>query len=142
MSYTTLAALTEKFGTPMLVALTDRGDVATNVVDSGVVDRAIADASAMIDGYVSVRYALPMVEVPALIGRLALAIAIYDLHISSPDPKIKDDYEAALKTLGQISSGAVRLDIDGKPAASTGGSGARVTDRERPMTGQSLKGFI
>jgi phage gp36-like protein len=142
VSYTTLSALTDKFGEPMLVALTDRGELATNTVDLDVINRAITDAAAMIDGYVSVRYALPMLEVPDLIGRLALAIAIYDLHVSSPDDKIKNDYEAALKTLMQISSGAVRLPIDGKPAAETGGSGARVTDRQRPMTAESLKGFI
>lgn len=142
MSYTTLSALTEKFGEAMLIGLTDRGDMATNSIDVDVINRAILDTGAMIDGYVSVRYALPMVEVPDLIGRLALAIAIYDLHISSPDDKIKNDYDAALKTLMQISSGAVRLPIDGKAAPATGGSGARVTDRQRPMTAESLRGFI
>lgn len=142
MSYTSLSDLTARFGETMLVHLTDRGDVATDTIDTDVIDQALKDADAMIDGYVGVRYALPMLTTPPLIGSLALTIAIYNLHTASPDPKIEEDYKAAIRTLRDISSGAVRLPIAGADAPGTGGSGARLTDRARPLTEASLKGFI
>src|SRR5690606_6605607 len=48
------------FRRPLLVALTDRAEVATGEIDQDVVDRALADTDAMIDGYIAARYALPL----------------------------------------------------------------------------------
>ncbi|MBW4708624.1 DUF1320 domain-containing protein [Roseobacter sp. YSTF-M11] len=142
MTYTTLADLTDRFGENLLVQLTDRGDVATDTIDTGVIDRALADTDALIDGYVAKRYALPMAATPALIRTLAIDITIYKLHTYEPDPKIEADYKAAMKSLEAISSGSVTLPIDGVEAPGSGSSGARLTDRERPLTEQTLKGFI
>jgi len=47
-----------------------------------------------------------------------------------------------LRTLRDISGGGVRLPIAGADAPGTGSSGARLTDRERPLTQASMKGFI
>lgn len=142
MTYATQAQLTERFGERLLVELTDRGEVVTDTIDSDVVDRALADTDAMIDGYLAARYALPMATVPPLITDLAQVIAIYKLHVFEPNEKIRKDYEDALRQLREISSGAIKLPIAGLEPAGTGGTGARVTDRERPMTEQNLKGFI
>ncbi|MEL7166973.1 MAG: DUF1320 domain-containing protein [Pseudomonadota bacterium] len=142
MSYTTLQALTDRFGERLLVELTDRAEIATGAVGTGVVDAAIADTAALIDGYVAARYALPMTVVPPLVASLALDIAIYKLHIYEPSEKIVADYKAAMKSLEGISSGSIRLPIAGAETPSTGGSGARSTDRDRPMTAENLKSFI
>lgn len=142
MPYTTLANLTARFGQSMLVGLTDRGDIATDTIDAAVVDQAIGEADAIIDGYVGVRYALPMAETPPVVATLALDIAIYKLHIASPDPKVEEDYKTAMSMLKDISAGRVRLPIAGKDAPGTGGSGARVTDRDRTFTEEGMKGFI
>lgn len=142
MAYTTLTKLTARFGENMLISLTDRGDIATGTIDTDVIDQAIADADALIDGYVSVKYALPMAETPPLIGKLALDLVIYNLHIASMDAKIEEDYKAALATLKDISAGRLRLPIEGKDAPGTGGSGARFTDRDRTFTENGMKGFI
>lgn len=142
MPYTTLQALTDRFGAQLLVQLTDRGDVATDSIDVGVVNAAIADTAALIDGYVAVRYALPMAEVPPLISTLALDIAIYKLHVFEPNPKIAEDYKSAMKSLAAISAGSVKLPVAGIEAPGSGSSGARLTDRERPMTADKLRGYI
>lgn len=142
MPYTSLADLTDRFGENLLIQLTDRGDVATDTVDQDVIDRALADTDALIDGYVAKRYALPMAATPALIATLALDIAIYKLHTFEPNPKIEADYKAAMKSLEAISNGSVTLPIDGTEAPGSGSSGARLTDRERPLTQDSMKGFI
>lgn len=142
MPYTTLEELTKRYGTLLLTQLTDRAEVATGQIDADVVAEAIADADAMIDGYVGGRYVLPMTAVPPLLETVAKAIAIHKLHVYEPAPKIEADYRDALATLKDISRGAISLDVAGVTPATTSTSSARVTDRARPMTEATLKGFI
>lgn len=142
MAYTTQTLLVERYGARMLVQLTDRAEVATGTIDASVVAGAIAGAAAVIDGYLAGRYMLPLVEVPPLIPDLAEAIAIWKLHIAAPDPKIEADHQAAIRALKDIAAGVIRLPVAGAAPAGTGGTGARLTDRERPLTQDNMKGFI
>lgn len=142
MTYATLEQLTERYGERMLLDLTDRNRVATGVIDAGVVDRALNDTDAVIDGYVAGRYALPLSEVPPLLVDLAQIIAIYKLHSSSVPAKIKDDYDYALKSLIQIANGTIRLPAQGIEPASSGAAGVVAIDRERDFTPENLRGFI
>ncbi|MEL6587600.1 MAG: DUF1320 domain-containing protein, partial [Pseudomonadota bacterium] len=118
--------------------------VPSGMVDPDVIERALADTDSLVNGYISARYALPIAPdaVPPLLTDVAGAIAIYKLHTYDPDPKIIRDYEMALAMLRKISEGSMRLSIAGVAAEDTGGSGARLTDRERPLTNDNLKGFI
>lgn len=142
MSYTTLADLTARFGDRMIVALTDRGEMATGAIDTTVTDKAIAEADAVIDGYLAARYALPVSPVPALLGDIALAIVIWKLHLGAPDPKIEADYKDALRSLRDIAAGVITLTIAGVDAAGKTATGVQVTDRDRPFTADNLTGFI
>ncbi|MDF2232176.1 DUF1320 domain-containing protein [Albimonas sp. CAU 1670] len=142
MSYATLQQLTDRYGERMLVMLTDRGETATRQIDGDTVDRALADADALIDGYLAGRYALPLAETPPLIVDLAQRIAIWNLHTSAADEKIEADYKDARATLKDIASGAARLPVAGVEPPSSGASGVRITDRERPMTEANMKGWI
>lgn len=142
MSYATLADLSARFGDRMLVALTDRGEFATGAIDTAVVDRALTETDAVIDGYLSGRYTLPVTAVPALLTDIALAIAIWKLHVAAPDPKIEADYKDAIRSLRDIAAGTIRLTVAGVDAPDAGASGAQFTDRERPLTADTLKGFI
>ncbi|MGD1880850.1 MAG: gp436 family protein [Paracoccaceae bacterium] len=142
MPYTSQQILIDRYGEHTLVQATDRGDVATGTVDTDVVDRVLIDTDAVIDAHISGRYRLPVATVPPLLVTIASEIAIYKLHVYEPDPKLKADYEAAMKSLTAISLGNIRLPIDGVEAPQTGNSGAEFTDRERPFTETNLKGFI
>jgi phage gp36-like protein len=143
MSYATLAQMTERYGRAVMVALTDREEVATGEIDEAVVTRALDEAGAMIDGYLASRYALPLSATPPFLTDLAQAIAIWKLHLSEPDPKITKDYDQALRALRDVASGALRIPgAAGVEPAATGGSGARITDRDRPLTAENMKGFI
>lgn len=142
MSYASLEQLIDRFGERTLVQLTDRAEVATGAIDAGVVERALGDTDAVIDGYLAGRYQLPIVGAPPLLVDIALTIAIYKLHPFAPDQKIEKDYEGALRALRDLSSGAMRLDVAGVEPASSGASGVEFTDRERPLTPENLKGFI
>lgn len=142
MPYTTQSALIDRFGTDMLIELTDHEDEPIGVIDEDTVAAAIAATDAIIDGFVVDRYALPMAEVPPLLAEHALLIAIYKLHRFEPDPKIETDFKTAMRGLEQIGDGRVKLSVAGVSPKVTGDTGARTTDRARPMTADNLKGYI
>lgn len=142
MSYATLAQLTDRYGLPTLIALSDRAPVPTGLVGTAVVDRALADADAMIDGYLAGRYALPLAAVPELVRDLACTIAFWRLHTHDPDPKTKADYDQAMRTLRDVSTGLVRIPAAGAEPAGPATDGVQFTDRERPVTPENLTGFI
>lgn len=142
MPYATLQQLIDRYGERLIVELTDRGEMATGEIDVPTVDRALTDADAMIDGYLAGRYQLPLSTTPALVSELAAKIAVWNLHTSQPEAKIEADYKSAERMLGQISTGAIQLQVAGVAPSGTGGSGARITDRERPLTERNMKGFI
>lgn len=143
MSYATIAQLIDRYGQNVLVLLTDRGVNALGVIDEAVVSRALTDTDAVIDAHLKARYTLPLTEVPPLLADLAAAIAIWKLHRNDTSQKIKDDYTDAMRQLRALADGSLRLPIEtGEEPSGNGGTGARVTDRERPLTADSLKGYI
>lgn len=142
MAYTTLAALSERYGVDMLVRATDRAEVATGQIDVSVVEKACTDATALIDGYLAARYTVPMSPVPPLIATLAEDVAIYKLHPYQPGEKIVADYEAAMRALRDIAGGKIRLPTAEGLPEQTGETGARVTDRARPFTEDNMKSWI
>lgn len=145
MSYATLSQLQDRYGEAVMIGLTDRAVIATGEVDETVVDRALADTDAVIDAALAARYDLAAIalEVPALLVDIALSIAIWKLHRHQPDAKIEADYKEAMRQLALLGDGRMRLPLPGGgEAAGTGGTGARLTDRERPFTEATLKGFI
>lgn len=141
MPYSTLADLIAQYGEPMLREATDRGEVATGEIDAAAIDRAIASADALIDGYLKVRYALPLVATPAIVQELSMTIALYKAHPNVASEKVRKDFEDAMKMLDKISAGTIRLDVAGVEPEASGSSGARITDRERPMTATNLKSY-
>lgn len=142
MAYTSLDQLKSRYGEGFLISLTDRGEVATGAIDTDAVDQAIVDADAMIDGYLKGRYVLPLADVPALVSSLSRAISLYNLHIYDAPEKITADYEKALRQLKEIAQGVITLDVAGVEPDTSDTQGVLTTDRDRPMTAQSLKGFI
>ncbi|HBY38461.1 MAG TPA: DUF1320 domain-containing protein, partial [Alteromonas sp.] len=73
MNYCTTNDLIDRFGESELIALSDRDN--TGSVDAQVVSAAIADASALIDGYLGGRYALPLSVIPSVLPKLCGDIA-------------------------------------------------------------------
>jgi len=146
MPYCTIAQLIDRYSERFLVELSDRADAApeTPAVDSGLFDRAIADACAEIDGYLLGRYRLPIDAPPPLLIDLAQRMAIYKAHAAIVPEKIRDDYKDALKTLLLIAQGAIRLPgLDGAESTGSGlAGGVQMTAPDRPMTNQTMKGYI
>ena len=142
MAYCTLDQLQTRFGETLLIDLSHREGERPVAPDAALFERVIADADALIDGYLKGRYQLPIAAVPPILTDLSQAIAIYKAHSSVAAEKIRKDYEDALKTLKDIGSGAARLDVAGAEPAASGSSGARITDRQRPFTEKNLEGWV
>jgi len=142
MPYATQAQLIDRFGEGRLIALTDRAPIPLGVIDAAVMARALADTDAVIDGYLAGRYALPLAATPALVADVAQAIALWKLHTSEPEAKVKADHDAAMRTLREIAQGIVQLSVAGIEPAASGNSGVQITDRDREFTADNMRGFI
>ncbi len=142
MAYCTQADLETRYGTSLLTQLSDREATPSGAIDADLVARAIADAGALIDGYLAGRYALPLAETPALVRDIAQRVAIYYAHGETVSDKIRADHEAALRQLREIAGGTITLDAGGTEPDASGGGEVVTNVPERPFTPASLKGFI
>ncbi|MBO1856845.1 DUF1320 family protein [Burkholderia cenocepacia] len=100
-----------------LIAITDETNQA---VDVARLTTALGDASAEIDGYLGMRYVLPLVDAvsgaaiapsPVLV-RMCCDMALYNLQVLRPADDIKDAvarYNLALKMLRMMSVGDVQI---------------------------------
>lgn len=142
MSYCSLAQLIDRYSAKLLIEISDRGEEPTGEIDAALIARAIADADALIDGYLKVRYALPLASVPSLVTDLSLVISVYKAHAHVAAEKIVNDYRDALKTLKEIAQGLIQLDVDGVEPAPSGAAEVRTNNPERPLSAATMKGYI
>ena len=142
MTYASQAQLEARYGTKLLVQLTDRGQPATGQIDAEAIERALVDTDATIDGYLAARYRLPVASVPKLLVDVAEAVAIYKLHRKAPDEKIAADYRDAIRTLQDLAAGRQRLDLDGIEPEAGPGAGTASTGAPRVFTAENLRGFV
>jgi phage gp36-like protein len=140
MAYADLAAMVARFGQEEMIALTVADGAATwdadAVPDAAVAARALADASAMIDGYLASRTTLPLATVPALLEPLCCDIARYMLasrRNDVPPEQMRARYEDALGWLAKVASGQIGLGLDpqGQELPEAGGAAAASFTRGR-----------
>lgn len=124
MSYATAADLEARITQSELIRLTDEAD--TGAVDAAKVTAALEAADTEIDSYLAARYTLPLTDPQPLLTSLAVDIAIWNLYAvdetGAPETR-KDRYQAAVATLGRLSSGKQTL---GAQEVAAGGSDAAV----------------
>lgn len=111
MTYASQQNLIDRFGEDELIQLTDRENL--GAIDAAVVARALADADAEINGYLSTRYTLPLSPVPAVLEKLACDIARYQLFENAVTEIVKQRYENAIRFLKDVAAGKVTLGVDG-----------------------------
>lgn len=116
MPYCTQQDLVDRFGNDELVELTDRQQLGE--IDAAVVTASIADATADIDMYLSVRYALPLATVPTVLTRLCCDIARFYLHDNAAPERVEKANAAAIELLQAIAEGKIDLQT-----GSTSGAG-------------------
>lgn len=104
MRYAALDNLIALCGERELIQLTDRAEPPTGQVDVDRVNEALDSASAEIDSFVGVLYALPLAETPPFLKDICADLARYRLY---PDPTdiVVSRYKAAIERLTSIAKG-------------------------------------
>lgn len=113
MIYATKQNMIDRFGEKELIELTDRVEPLTNAIVDGVLDQALASASAQIDSFVARRYDLPLANLPPVLNEACMVIAYYKLHRGRHRDEDRKEYEDVLAFLSQISNGTALLDVGG-----------------------------
>lgn len=109
MAYCTRQNLIDRFGEAELIQRTDR--TGTGVIDDAVLNEAIADAGAEIEGYLTA-YQLPLTTVPANLERIACDITRYYLFSDVKVELVQTRYDNAIKYLSLVAKGVVNLAPD------------------------------
>lgn len=139
MAYASQADLETRFGTDEIVQLTNRAG--GNTVDAAVVASALAGASAEIDGYLAVRYAVPVSPVPTSLREACLSIARYKLHGKSAGETVRRDYEDAIRFLRDIADGRAALAGAAPPVTSPASGPVRFEAPARLLSREHLRDF-
>jgi len=142
--YATLADLLEQMDEEVLIQLTD--DAKTGTVDSTVIDRAVANAQAVIDAHCGGRYSVPFNPVPDLIRMFAVDLSAYNLYSRRPNIEtpevIGERQKQALAHLRLVQKGEASVGI---PVAVTSGTteshGAMVSGNERLFNRKNMRGL-
>ena len=138
MPYATQSDLAARFGEAELLQQTDL--TGTGAINGQAVADALTDASALIDGYVSARYSLPLAVVPGLLVGVCCDLARYALYIEAVPPIVQQRRDQAIATLRDISLGKLRLDVGGDTPSVPAPSGlAQVVQAGRKVFGGGLR---
>lgn len=140
MAYASQADLVTRFGEHELVELTDRADPPSGEIDAAVVTAALADTDGEINGYLGVRYPLPLVEVPGLVLDIACDIARYRLFGHRATVQVEARYEAAISLLEKIRDGEQQLQL-ASGAEVAAADTILIDGGDRFFTRDRLKGF-
>ena len=108
--YATRAQMQARFGESELISLTDRNGSAGSIVSS-VLDVALHDATALINGYLAGRYTLPLVTAPDMLARLCCDIARYGLYDNGASEQVSKRFDDAVRFLEMVAAGKISLGI-------------------------------
>lgn len=119
MGYAVRLDLERIYGKDLIDNLADIND--DGQPDMNVVEEAISGASAIIDGYVGVRYSVPIQPAPEVLRNFCVDIATYRMayHKLKQTDEMRKRYEDAIKFLERVADGKAALAIDSN---SDGGS--------------------
>jgi phage gp36-like protein len=134
MAYCTQTDMLESISEDDLIDITDDDDA--GIIDTDAVDRAIADADAEINTYCAVQYDVPFATVPAMVRKIAVDIAVYNLYSrrrGAPDDR-KERYNNAIALLKSVAAGTVSLGVDTPSPDDDGGPAAVNPKSDRIFT--------
>ncbi|GAA0311700.1 MULTISPECIES: gp436 family protein [Rhodovulum] len=139
MSYAVLADLIARAGHVEILQVADRDGL--GVPDPDVIAAALADADSTINGYVRVKYALPLPGTPRLLNTWAVSIARYVLHRDGAPDHVTADYKDAIAGLKDVARGLITLpDAAGETPAEVAGTHVAASPRE-VFTRTHLRGW-
>ncbi|MCH8029077.1 MAG: DUF1320 domain-containing protein [Candidatus Dadabacteria bacterium] len=128
MAYSVQADIEKSLPTATVALLTD--DVNGTTIDVAVLNEAVADADETIDAYLRSRYTVPLNPVPAIIKKLSVDLAIWELYTRRPESETPEDVKTlhadALKLLKDVQAGRAQI---GAPEETDEALGSYKTNR-------------
>lgn len=141
-TYATRQDMIDTFGQDEVIRLSASYDE-PGTIDDAVLTRALERASVDIDAYVSSRYPRPFPEIPRVLIGICCDLARYRLcgtggRIESDE--VRDRHRDAVKLLGMVADGRVKLgqDVTDKPV--DWGQGVQRIPGD-PTLSEALKGY-
>lgn len=111
MAYCTLSDLTTRYGEREILQLSDRSN--SGEIDTDVVNGAIVDASALIDGYLADGgYSLPLGSTPQVIRHHCCQIVRYLLYDDLRPETVEDNWQSSIHYLERLADGRSKLSSD------------------------------
>jgi len=108
-----------------------------------VVNRALADSNDTIDAHISARYQLPIVPVPAILGRIACNLARRYLYDDQVTDAIKAAHDEDMKLLQAVRDGKASLGTDPvSNQAPPSTAGAELVSGDRIWSRGNSGGFL
>lgn len=110
MTYCSQQNLIDRFGQSELIQNTNRDNNSATTINATVLDQAIADATAEINGYLTAY--LPLSIIPANLVRIACDITRYYLYEDQINVRVDTLYKQAIDYLKLVASGKIPLAPD------------------------------
>lgn len=140
MSYADERALIDRCGEAELRQIADRDK--DGFPDPEVIAAALVDADNTINGYVGVKYKLPLPSVPQNVVTWAVSIARYYLHRNGAPKKVVDDYDHAMSALKDVARGLNALAIaEGEAAPDSASGKVMASHPPKVFTRHKLRGW-
>jgi phage gp36-like protein len=139
MPYATQQDLVDRFGQQELIELSDRAR--SGAIDPAVVAKALADADAEIDGYLSAKFALPLSAVPSVINRIACDVTRYYLYDDRVSEAVRKRYEDAVKFLKGVVAGEISIGVDASSESPSVSGGPQTSSPDREFTRETLADY-
>jgi phage gp36-like protein len=109
------------------------------------IERALKDASSLIDSHIAARYPLPLAAPAPVLTRPCVDIALYYLAQSATrlTEEIRQRYEDAMSLLARLAKGTATLglDTDGDGKSESGAKVITVSGPPRELTREKLRGL-
>lgn len=163
--YATASDMVTRFGAEELVQLTNRGStpITADMLQTGaeggdlsgytqaeqneiaaalvIINEALADATSLVDPYLTPRYSLPMSTTPRVLETFVSDIARHSLHGNTVPDSVRDRYKDAISFLRDVASGKASLGLDENNASTATIGGAQHESPDRVFTVDNLKSY-
>jgi len=139
MAYANLQDMIDRYGERELIDVTRTLNDDRDVMNVARINRALEEASELVETYLQRRYQLPLQPIHLAVTRAVCAIARYDLcqgNDREPSEQIKAGRKDALAWLTDVASGKATLDASLVNDRSE--TWSRVQTRPRSMQGTGL----
>lgn len=142
MAYAATADMQARYSDFELIKLTNKNDLQPTTINEQVLGVSLSSASSVIDGYLAVRYTLPLSVVPESLTNYCCIIARYQLESGLATEQATEQYKQAIKFLQGVSNGTVQLGPGDDGTAVDTDDGAIIESAGSVFARKKSHGFI